>query len=82
MTKSSRYLAIVGAVILLLVLWYFFFVRSGAPPPEFESVVSSRKSVPDINFSILEDEALQNFKSWSVVPLPPVPTGRANPFSK
>lgn len=82
MAKSSRYLTIVGIAILLAVLWYFFIRSDSSGPTELENVALQRSAVPEINFSVLEDEDLKDFKSWSVVPLKPVPTGKSNPFSQ
>lgn len=81
--KPSRSLLILGAVVLVAILWYFLFVRSaGGPAPGLEDTASRRSQVPEINFSIFESGKIEEFKSWSVLPLEPPATGRTNPFSR
>jgi len=82
-TGKSRYLQVLGAVVVLALAWYFLFVRSGyAPEPGVGSGSSREVFVPNIDFSVFESGKIEEFKSWSVIPLEPGATGRTNPFSR
>lgn len=81
--KKTRLLVILGIVVLAGILWYLVSLRSGEiPGPAAEKAASRRLAIPEINFSVLDSEVLQKFKSWSPVPLQSVPTGKTNPFSR
>ena len=83
MERSSRkkLYGILGsaAVAVLLLVLFLGLWQPGAQ----ESGYSDEKdrTIPSLNFSILERDSFNSMKTWSVLPLAPGELGNDNPFN-
>jgi hypothetical protein len=70
-----------GLVVLLLLAAVAFFVvalwGNSTPPPASEG-----SSVPELDFSVLNQESFLLFKLWSSIPIVVGETGKENPFGE
>jgi len=80
--KKQRYLILILTLIIcatLLVVWLGFF--QGAAPVAPVSLPAAVQPEIEINWDVLQDEALAELKSFEEIPALEEKAGRKNPFT-
>lgn len=80
--KSKRVLVIV-LTFIVVILAFVIFISSGSDQSlDFNADLSEKKGISEINFDIIDGGVLDNFHSWTAIPIEVGPTGKTNPFAQ
>lgn len=81
--KGKKILAII-AVFAIIIVAYVIFISSGSDTssdPNF-ATTSDDKDFLKVDFNVLSDEVMDEFHSWSSIPVEVGSTGKNNPFAQ
>jgi len=70
-------------VLALAIVGFVFYLNSAVKSDIDDEIIDvSSRSVPGVNMGIFQTQKLEEFHSWSSVPVEVLDTGKNNPFSR